>query len=178
MGCVPVHSDIPYDKYLSTLRFPRAQGDRNSTSYKFRPSDDCSGSGLNSSTGFSERMRTHGLETLLSCAHECRVAFADMGEEGEPVFAKGDREKSYRLLAIPQLAYVDDFLRVAPRLWAAAQEDAFRRILLAIGIPLKHGNGDVSQVITALGHLVGANAHWAGLHLTDQRQASLLQRLA
>ena len=41
-------------------------------------------------------MRMHGLETLLPCAHECRVAFADMGEEGEPVFAKGDHEKAYR----------------------------------------------------------------------------------
>ena len=169
-----IHSDIPFDTYLPTLRFPRAQGDRDSTSYKFRPIDDCSGSGLNSSTGFSERMRMHGLETFLACAHECRVAFADQGTEGEPVFAKGDHEKAYRqwpvfpgdrhllltlvwdenlgphggfkayahralpfgalravwvytaisqgicailrrLLAVPQLAYVDDFLRVSPR---------------------------------------------------------------
>ena len=40
-------------------------------------------------------MRMHGLETLLSAAHEARVAFADLGQPGEPIFAKGDHEKAY-----------------------------------------------------------------------------------
>ena len=58
-----------------------------------------------------------------------------------------------------------------------AHEDTCRRIHLAIGIPLKHGKGDVSQVISALGHQVGANADWAGLQLTLKRQASLLKQI-
>ena len=86
MGRLPqrsksIHNDIAYDSYPPKLQFPKAQGDRNSTSYRVRPIVDCSGSGLDSSTGFSEQMRMHGLETLSPCAHDSRVAFADLGEE-------------------------------------------------------------------------------------------------
>ena len=82
-----------------------------------------------------------------------------------------------RLLAVPQLAYADDFLRVGPKWWAAAQEDAFRRIHAALGIPLKHGKDDVAHVIKALGHRIGATPKWAGLCLTEKRRESLLEKL-
>ncbi len=41
-----------------------------------------------------------------------------------------------RLFGVPQLAYVDDFLRAAPRKYAAAQENAFQRVHAMLGIPL------------------------------------------
>ena len=39
-------------------------------------------------------MRMHGLETLLAAAHEAREIFSEWGEDGVPVFAKGDHEKA------------------------------------------------------------------------------------
>ena len=51
-------------KCLHTLRFPREQAGGDSTSYEYRPIDDCTGSGLNPATGHTERMRMHGLDTL------------------------------------------------------------------------------------------------------------------
>ena len=46
-----------------------------------------------------------------------------------------------------------------------------------MGIQLKHGKGVVSQVITAVGHQVGADVNWAGLQLTAKRQAALPKRI-
>jgi len=63
-----------------------------STSYEYRPIDDCTGSGLNPCTGFSEQMRMHGLETLFTTSHNVRKKFAGWGISGEPVFAKGDHD--------------------------------------------------------------------------------------
>ena len=42
------------------------------------------------------QMRTHGLETFLATAHELRIVIADLGKDGELIFAKGDHEKAYR----------------------------------------------------------------------------------
>ena len=61
-----------------------------------------------------------------------------------------------RVFAIPQLAYVDDFLRVSIRKWAVLQELAFRELHALIGIPLKVGKEDVGQCVQALGHLISA----------------------
>ena len=57
-----------------------------------------------------------------------------------------------RLLSVQQFAYVDDFLRVGPQRWAAAQEHAFRRLHKLLGIPLKLGKGDLCRTIVALRH--------------------------
>ena len=82
-----------------------------------------------------------------------------------------------RVLAIPQQAYVDDFLRVGPLLWASLQERAFRRIHELIGIPLKTGKNDLGRSVEALGHRLAATSLWAGLRLTEKRRAGCLQRI-
>lgn len=81
-----------------------------------------------------------------------------------------------RLLAIPQLAYVDDFLRAGPRAWAAAHENASRRIRALLGI-FKHDKEGTGQVIKALGHRIGAAKDWAGFQLTPERQAAVRGKL-
>ena len=83
-----------------------------------------------------------------------------------------------RIFAIPQLAYVDDFLRCSIRKWANSQEMAFRRVHGFIGIPLKVGKEDVSQCIEALGHIISAQALWAGLRMTEKRRESVLSRVS
>ena len=82
-----------------------------------------------------------------------------------------------RVFAIPQLAYVDDFLRVSIRKWAILQELAFRELHSLIGLPLKVGKEDVGQCAQALGHLISAQALWAGLRMTDKRRESVLLRV-
>ena len=81
-----VVSNVPYDRYLPTLRFPCAQLGKDNTSWGFRPIDDCSASDLNGSTHTSEHLRMHGLGTFLSCAHMVRKLFSSWGTDGEPVF--------------------------------------------------------------------------------------------
>ena len=83
-----------------------------------------------------------------------------------------------RVFAIPQLAYVDDFLRVSIRKWAVLQGLAFRELHALIGIPLKVGKEDEGQCAQALGHLISAQALWAGLRMTDKRQESVLLRVS
>ena len=50
-----------------------------------------------------------------------------------------------RIFAIPQLAYVDDFLRSEIQIWAAYQELAFQKVHTMIDILLKLGKGDLAQ---------------------------------
>ena len=64
-----VISDVAYDRYLPTLRFPCEQLGKDNTSWDYRPIDDCTASGLNGSTHTSEHLKMHGLGTLLACAH-------------------------------------------------------------------------------------------------------------
>lgn len=40
-------------------------------------------------------MHMHGLGTTLASAHEVREIFSERGEDGVPVFTKGDHEKAY-----------------------------------------------------------------------------------
>ena len=56
-----------------------------------------------------------------------------------------------RLFAIPQMAYVDDFLRCVPKCYAAICEDAFQRVHRILGIPLKQGKDKVAARVEALG---------------------------
>ena len=98
-----VVSNVPYDWYLPTLRFPCAQLGKDNTSLDFRPIDDCSASGLIGSTHTSEHLKMHGLSTLLACGHMVRKMFSSWVAEGEAIFSKGDHEKSYRQwLASPE----------------------------------------------------------------------------
>jgi len=83
-----------------------------------------------------------------------------------------------RIFAVPQLAYVDDFLRCSIRKWASSQEIAFRGVHGFIGIPLKVGKEDVSQCIEVLGHIISAQALWAGLRMTDKRRESVILRVS
>ena len=64
-----------------------------------------------------------------------------------------------------------------PQRWAAAQEDAFRRIHKLLGIPLKIGKGDLCRTIVALGHQIAATSEWAGLKMSEQRRTSVLKRI-
>lgn len=235
-----VESNIPYKELLPTLRFPRAQQGKDDSSYTYRPIDDCRGSGLNPSTGFSEQMRMHnGLETLLTTAHYVRKKFVGWGTAAEPVFAKGDHEKAYRqwpvhpqdhhmvvtlvwshdvgttggyqvfahrsqpfgalravwmytgisqgvchilrrlfAVLVLQLAYVDDFLKVERQNWAAAKENAFRRVHKLLGIPFKIGKGHSCRKIVALGHQIAATQDWAGLKQIEQCRTNVLQKIS
>ena len=67
------------------------------------------------------------------------------------------------LFAVPQSAYMDDFLRAVPAKWAALCERAFQRVHDTLGIPLKEGNDKVAHRIVALGHTVAAGAGRAGI---------------
>eukprot|EP00959_Pyramimonas_sp_CCMP1952_P343910 7203421-Pyramimonas_sp.AAC.1 len=58
-----VHSTVPCARLLPTRRFPRLQK-RTATSYKVRPVDDATASGLNLAAATQERMRMAGLASL------------------------------------------------------------------------------------------------------------------
>lgn len=81
-------------------RFPAEQAGKDSTSYEYRPIDDATASGLNVSTSFKERLKMDGLCALLMSAHAVNSTFQSWGEDGLPVFAKGDQEKAYRQWAV------------------------------------------------------------------------------
>ncbi len=230
-------SNVPFDDWLPTLRFPREQPGKDASSYEYRPIDDCTASGLNLATASWEKMRMQNLVLLRRCTEEMRAIFGDWDpEDAAPVYAKGDHEKAYRkwpvcpeeqrylvslvwdetvgpnggfrafvhralpfgalaavwqytrisqgvclilarVFGIPQLAYVDDFLRVVPRAYAAACEDAFQRVHRILGIPLKLGKAEVSERIDALGHTLVASTGWTAMYVSDKRRNKLLARL-
>ena len=82
-----------------------------------------------------------------------------------------------KLFGIPQIAYVDDFLRVVPAKYAAACEDAFRRVHAMLGIPLKAGKEEVSERVGALGHTLMPHARWVALQISERRRAKLTAKL-
>ena len=49
---------------------------------------------------FKEQLKIDGLCALLTVAHAVNATFQSWGEDGLPVFAKGDHEKVYRLWAV------------------------------------------------------------------------------
>ena len=61
------------------------------------------------------------------------------------------------LFAVPQSAYMGDFLLALPARWAALCERAFQRVHAILGIPLKEGKDKVARRIEALGHTVAAS---------------------
>ncbi len=77
---------------------------------------------------------------------------------------------------VPQLACVDDFLRAAPRRYAAALENAFQRVHAMLGFPLKAGKEEVSERIGALGHTLTSHAQWVALQVSERRRAKLLAK--
>jgi hypothetical protein len=92
-GCV--NSTVPFARWLPTRRFPRVQS-RTATSYKVRPIDDATASGLNLAVATQERMRMAGLVSLLDAASFIAETFSDWGADGVPLIAKGDHAQAYR----------------------------------------------------------------------------------
>lgn len=65
---------------------------------------------------------------------------------------------SRRLFGIPQLAYVDDFLRLVPGKWAPVAEYISKKMHELLGIPLKDGKFASSEVIDAFGRRIAADS--------------------
>ena len=78
-----------------------------------------------------------------------------------------------RPFAIPQLAYVDDFLRCVPRCNAAICEDAFQRVHRILGIPLKTGKDKVAARVEALGGVLVSGSNIVAIRTTDERSTLL-----
>ena len=80
-----------------------------------------------------------------------------------------------KLLALPQLAYMDDFFRVAPKKFAPVQQWAFTELHNILGIPLKQEKGHgPSPRLEILGLEVVCAPDWCGVKLTEKRRANLL----
>ena len=80
-----------------------------------------------------------------------------------------------RLFGVPQLAYVDDFLRASPAFAATAMQDAFLRVHAMLGIPVKGDKSDGPDAcLTALGLVVWAAAEGVSVHVPAERAAELL----
>ena len=92
-------SSVPYAKWLPTVRFPRKQ-QRSNSSYSVRPIDDCSRSGLNLAAAVREKMRVSGVAAVFYMHSLIASLFGDLGDEGEPVTAKGDHQTAFRQWAI------------------------------------------------------------------------------
>ena len=90
-----VHSTVPYHEWLPTVRFARVQH-RPGTSYKVRPIDDCTASGLNPASEAVEKMRMSGLGAMLRAIEYAASSFRHWGEDGAPVIAKGDHKQAFR----------------------------------------------------------------------------------
>lgn len=106
-------NNVPFSTFLPSLRFPCEQSGRDATSYEYRPIDDCSASGLNLATSTCEKMHVHWLGTLLASAHAVREVVSEWGDDGLPIFAKGDHEKAYRQCPVHE----DDYSLVVTLVW-------------------------------------------------------------
>ena len=229
-------SEVPYQRWLPTVRFPVVQ-DKSNSSYDVRPIDNCQKSGLSTATAVQEKMRMSSLQALLKVAKWCNMIFGRWGKPGEPRVSKGDHKKAFRtwatapedahllitwvwdalvgegggflafghralpfgslasvwaytwvsqavclilgrLFACPQLAYMDDFLRVVPMVFAPLMQFVFKKVHELIGIPLKDDKGEgPAQILEALGHALATTALWAGLRLTCRRRAKLKEEI-
>jgi len=101
-----MRSNLPRRSWLPTKRFGRVQN-RSHTSYKVRPIDDCTASGLNFSTAARERMTMVGVDTLVALGGLVQRLWPDRGD-GDPQFAKGDHAQAYR-----QWPVQEDHMRLA-----------------------------------------------------------------
>ena len=90
-----VRSTVPFARWLPTRRFPRVQN-RTATSYKVRPIDDATASGLNLAAATQERMRMAGIASLLDAVAFIAEEFHEWGDDGVPLIAKGDHAQAYR----------------------------------------------------------------------------------
>lgn len=96
-----ISSTVPFRHWLPTRRFARTQSGTG-TSYKVRPIDDCTASGLNPATAAVERMKMTGLEELMNTAQFIADEFGTWGADGQPVLAKGDHKQAYRQWPVAQ----------------------------------------------------------------------------
>ena len=81
-----------------------------------------------------------------------------------------------RLFAVPQMAYVDDFLRAAPKRHAALLQCIFITVHKLLGIPLKEEKGQApAQRMPALGLEAATTAKWSALRLTEKRRDDLFE---
>ena len=90
-----VNSNVPFTQWLPTRRFARTQGNTQS-SYKVRPIDDCTASGLNPGAAAVERMRMSGLEVLMDTVEYAAGKFHHLRPDGQIVLSKGDHKQAYR----------------------------------------------------------------------------------
>ena len=75
---------------------------------------------------------------------------------------------------MPQLAWVDDFMRAAPRRHAALMQWIFKEVHEILGIPLKaEKNQGPAARLDLLGMEIAATSLWSGLRLTPKRRADL-----
>ena len=88
-------STVPFNEWLPTLRFPRVQQGEH-TSYKVRPIDDCTASGLNPAAAVCEKMHMSGLQTLLALGALTTSLFEGWGGDSEPLLQKADHEQAFR----------------------------------------------------------------------------------
>ena len=80
-----------------------------------------------------------------------------------------------RLFSIPQMAFVDDFFRPAPRRFAALLQYAFRAVHDLLGIPLKEEKDhEPAMIMDLLGLRVAIGRDWAGCKLTEARRLDLV----
>ena len=82
------------------------------------------------------------------------------------------------LFAVPQLAYVDDFLRVSPLVFAHLHEIVFQQVHRMVGIPLKKGKDQVARSIEPLGHVAAGSTQWVGLQLTHARAEKVTSKIS
>ena len=79
-----------------------------------------------------------------------------------------------RLFSVPQLAWVDDFMRAAPKRFAALLQWIFKEVHAMLGIPLKgEKNQGPSARLELLGMEIAATSLWSGLRLTCKRKEDL-----
>ena len=133
-----IETNLPFKRWLATLRFPRVQI-RPGTSYEVRPIDDCTGSGLNWATVVKDKLVMEDFSTL----NECTLIVADLwGQEptlplgtapapevsNQPTLAKGDHEKAYRQWPV----HPEDHPLVVTLVWDKAKQHFRAYVHLAL----------------------------------------------
>lgn len=78
-----------------------------------------------------------------------------------------------RLFAFAQQAWVDDFLRIAPRRHAALQQWLFHRLHELWGIPVKTAKSKLGTALQALGLALEVGPNICKVRLTETRRAKL-----
>ncbi|CAK0896809.1 unnamed protein product [Prorocentrum cordatum] len=193
-----VNFTVPFARWLPTRHFPRVQG-RAAASYKVRPIDDATASGLILAVATQGRMRMAGLASLLDAVFSIAETFRDWGDGGVPLIAKGDHAQACRqwpvhpddapllvcLVWDDSVGHAGGYRACAHKAlpfgafgavwgWAALHEWVFQELHAMLGIPLKEGmNQGPAAVLDLLGLGVLTIPRWAGLRLTAKRRAAL-----